>query len=172
MNFIPLHWKLFRVGCILQLIAVAGEMMFSLGSLFTGKFPVSDSISILVHIAMFLFVYMALSIINYNYPDTPLSATQKKYFNWLFIINFLSIVFLFGNLVSNWRFINDILKDTKVGIGTWLSFGWTVWYSLLVFLFHVVFLFGMYRLRRIIFNNTLKNWNQQFETTSNSNHPK
>lgn len=171
MHFIPLHWKLFRVGCLLQLIAVAGEMMFSLGSLFTGKFPVSDSISLLVHIAIFLFVYMALSIINYNYPDTPLSATQKKYFNWLFIINFLSIVFLFGNLVSNWRFIYGMLKDTNASISTWLGIGWTVWYSLLVFLFHIVFLFGMYRLRRIIFTNALKKWEDPFETTGSRPQP-
>lgn len=163
MNELPFHWKAFRVGCILQLIAIAGEMMFSLGFLFTGHFPLNDIFSLIVHISIFLFVYMGLSIINYNYPDTPLTATQKKYFNWLFIINFLSIIFLFATLVSNWRFLKSTLKDTPANPGTWLSLGWTVWYSLFVFLFHLVFLFGMYRLRRIIFINTINNWNQQFE---------
>src|SRR5687767_8694990 len=95
-------WKIFRFLCIVQLILVAFLGMQSLGTFFSGGGMLLSFININAYALVFWFVYHGLSILNYNYPDTPLSARQKRIFNVLYVINFVLIAFLFAQVVNNW----------------------------------------------------------------------
>ena len=155
-------WKLFRLVCVLQLIAVGLQLILSAGGLVTLQRLFYSLMSTLIYLGIFLFLYQGLSIINYNYPDTPLSSKQKKYFNWLYLFNFLAIAFLFAQVVSEWRSTIPLLKIME---GAWLSyllFGFSLLTALVVFMLHLVFLAGMYKLRRLIYQNSIESWQQQF----------
>src|SRR5688572_21754497 len=103
MNGLTTGWKVYKAICIIQLILVALELMFSIAALFYGKnifVRVTETVSYSI---MLIFLYQGFSLLNDNYPDTPLTASQKKRFNLLFLLNFLFIAILFGQVVSLWR---------------------------------------------------------------------
>jgi len=162
-------WKLFRVVCIIQMIVVSLELILSVGGLFNQKFFFFSLFSTLVYFLIFVFLYQGLSLINYNYPDTPLSQRQKKSFNWLYLLNFLLIAFLFGQIVNEWRTtipIWLILEEAnEVSLSDYLFYGYSFLIAILLFIFHIIFLGGMYNLRRLIYQNTIETWKEQFADT-------
>jgi hypothetical protein len=155
-------WKLFRVACILQMIAVGLQLIFNGGRLFHGNFRVHAVIAVLVYGLNFAFLYQALSILNYNYPDTPLSGRQKKSFNWLYLLNFLCITFLFADLVREWKSTVPFLDNFQASLLIYLMVIFPVILTVFIFIFHIVFLVGMYNLRRLIYKNTVEKWQDQF----------
>jgi len=156
-------WKLFRVVCIIQMIVVSLELILSVGGLFSQKFFFYSLFSTLIYFVILVFLYQGLSLINYNYPDTPLSPRQKKSFNWLFLLNFLLIAFLFGQIVNEWRTTIPIWKILSgAGLSDYLFYGYSFLIANLLFIFHIIFLGGMYNLRRLIYQNTVETWQEQF----------
>lgn len=162
-------WKLFRVVCIIQMIVVSLEMILSVGGLFNQKFFFYSLFSALIYFVIFIFLYQGLSLINYNYPDTPLSPRQKKSFNWLYLINFLLIAFLFGQIVNEWRTTIPIWKILgEAGLSDYLFYGYSFLIAILLFIFHIIFLGGMYNLRRLIYQNTVETWQEHFSDSKTS----
>ena len=169
MNSLPLSWKLFKVLSILQLLMVATRMMMSLSRLFVGQHVFLHLIEIIVYTLVFIFLYQGLSILNYNYPDIPLSDRQKKRFNILFLVNFLLISFLFGEVVSEWRVLAPIIGFVSNEFKSLLSLSAFFLFTAIMFIFHLIFLAGMFKLRRTIYQNTTNSWYQQFDEPNPEN---
>jgi len=163
MNRLPLSWQLFRILCILQLLMVATKVMLALSRIFNDQRIFVHFIEILVYAIMFLFLYQALSLLNYNYPDIPLSEKQKRQFNLLYILNFLLIAFLFGLVVSEYRLIAPMFGFIGISFKEAITFSAYFLFTDLVFVFHLIFLAGMFRLRRRIYQNTMNTWVRQFD---------
>jgi hypothetical protein len=165
MKGFTVSWKIFRAICIVQLILVAfkGMLSFSL-LLYRGSILIS-CIDIVAYGLVFLFVYHGLSMLNYNYPDTPLSPRQKRLFNILYLINFILISYLFAQVVNSWWMAAFIFKAASFYEDKtyWLTTTALFLISWIIFLIHLVFLAGMFRLRRLIHENTISTWYEQFD---------
>lgn len=163
MHELPLKWKLFRVLCIFQMILAGFHGALWIHSLLRANGGFLAILGITVFGTMLYFLYLGLSIINYNFPETPLSAKQKKRFNLLFIINFLFIAFLFGTIISEWRsswaFLDYIqIQSARAYVIAFLF----LFLATTQFIFHIVILAGMIYLRRVIYRHTEESWQKQF----------
>lgn len=163
MNGLSTSWKIFRIICICQLVLVAFQGMLSISSLLSGKSIVMHIIEIIVYALVFIFVYEGLSMLNYNYPDIPLSPKQKRSFNILYLINFLSIAFLFARVVNTWWIVPFLLETSNLNMYNWFYITVLFLFAWLIFIIHLVFLAGMFKLRRLIHQNTLNGWYEQFD---------
>jgi hypothetical protein len=163
MKELTMFWKTFRVLCIVQLILVAFSGVQSFGLLLTRANALLYLITLLAYISMFLFVYHGLSILNYNYPDTPLTAKQKRLFNILYLINFLLIAFLFARVVNDWWMVRYVFSPDRSRDSTWFVMLGFLLISWFIFIIHLITLGGMFRLRRSIHENTINTWYDQFD---------
>lgn len=163
MNGLPISWKIFRIVCILQLLMVATKIMLAISRLFAGQRVFVHSLEIFVYILMFIFLYQGLSLLNYNYPDIPLTDKQKRQFNLLFLVNFLVIAFLFAMVVSEYRIMMPLFIFVTDSFRTSIAITGYFLFTTLVFLFHLIFLWGMYSLRRGIYQRTMDTWYNQFD---------
>jgi hypothetical protein len=160
---LPSSWKLFRIACIVQMVLVALQLVLGVSGIFYRKqiiFPLTEA---LAYGIVFIFVYTGLSLLNYNYPDSPLTTSQRRNFNWLFLINFLLIAYLFGQLLTAARWIIPFLPFIKGGFLRYLSVVSWLLIDLAIFVLHIIFLLGMYQLRRVIYQNTMNSWYNQFD---------
>ena len=158
-------WKAFRTVCIVQLILVAFKGMFSLREIFIQANALVGFINIIAYTLVFIFVYHGLSMLNYNYPDVPLSPKQKRWFNILYLLNFILIAFLFAQIVNSWwmvPFVFDLININK-NKGAWFYITAMVLISWGIFIMHFIFLAGMFKLRRVIYENTINTWYNQFD---------
>jgi hypothetical protein len=157
------RWKVFRLLCIFQLVVLLYPLVMEISSLFDGKNTLRELINIVCYGTVFLYVCLGLSILSENYPDTPLSTTQKRRFNILFLLNFVLIAFLFSKVVNAW-WIVPFLFDSRY---SWKAipsvFILVISLYLFTFVFHLVFLYGMFRLRQQIHKNSVNNWYDQFD---------
>jgi hypothetical protein len=156
-------WKLFRIICIVQLVLVAFQGMLTISGLFGAKHIIMGLIELIVYTCVFVFVYNGLSMLNYNYPDIPLSPKQKRSFNLLFLFNFLFIAFLFARVVNTWDIFFILFEADNLTIKNWFI---TIVYYIspwFVFIIHLIFLAGMFKLRRLIHQNTISGWYQHFD---------
>ena len=145
------------------MVIVALQLMFSLVGIFWRAPLVYPITEVVVYAIMFYFVYMGLSLLNDNYPDTPLTTRQRRHFNWLFLINFLLITYLFAQVIAEARRVFPWILEIEAGTGTYIRTLTVLVINIFVFLLHVVFLGGMFQLRRVIYQNTMKNWYNQFD---------
>lgn len=163
MNALTIGWKLFRITCIVQLVLVAFQGMLAISRLFSNQSIVMVLVELLVYTCVFVFVYDGLSLLNYNYPDIPLSPKQKRSFNLLFLLNFLFVAFLFARVVNTWDVLSVLFAAGHLTARNWfliIVYFISPWF---VFVIHLVFLAGMFRLRRTIHKNTISSWYQQFD---------
>ena len=158
-------WKAFRTICIVQLILVAFKGMFSFREVFYQANAGVAIINIIAYTLVFIFVYHGLSMLNYNYPDVPLSPKQKRWFNILYLINFILIAFLFAQVVNNWWMVPFVFDPGSISAnkGAWLYVTAIVLISWFIFIIHFIFLAGMFKLRRAIHENTINTWYDQFD---------
>lgn len=169
MNELPLKWRLFRLLCIFQMILAGFHGALWIYSLVLAGGGWLALLGISVFGAMLYFLYMGLSFINYNYPDNPLSPQQKKRFNWLFLLNFLSIAFLFATLLSEWKNSIDIFRLLHPNTpGGYLAPFTFLIAAAFLFIFHLLFLVGMIGLRRELYRNTEEAWQKQFGSNEKS----
>lgn len=147
----------------MQLVLVALKGMQSLSRVFDKGNVVISCIDTVAYALIFLFVYHGLSILNYNYPDTPLSPRQKRLFNILYLINFILIAYLFAQVVNNWWLVSLIFDPENPFKNYRLIWTALLLFSWLIFIIHLIILAGMFRLRRFIHENTISTWYEQFE---------
>jgi hypothetical protein len=156
-------WKLFRLLCIVQLILVAFQGVRSFGLLFTRESTLLYFVKTVAYTMVFLFVYHGLSILNYNYPDQPLSAKQKRVFNLLYLVNFILIAFLFAQVLNDWWMVRFVFDPEIVKSTGWYTMTAFLLMSWFIFIIHLITLGGMFKLRRFIHQNTLNTWYHQFD---------
>jgi hypothetical protein len=156
-------WKIFRFVCIVQLILVAFSGVQSFGMLFYQGNVLLYLITTLAYALVFLFAYHGLSILNYNYPDTPLSPKQKRIFNILYLFNFLLIAFLFARVVNVWGIVHFIFNAESRRDYSYMVMTAHLLITWFIFIIHFITLIGMFRLRRLIHQNTISSWYEQFE---------
>lgn len=155
-----LSWKLFMVVCVLQLLLTAFFTCTSVISLFqTGDFYYlfqTLAFGMMVWLAI-----LALGLLNNNYPDVPVSGRQKTIFNWLFLVNFLLITFLFGLIFAEFGQLRALARLTGRRLFAFpfeiIAF-FFVYFAILLFQFTI--LYGLYTLRRELYRNFME---KQFE---------
>jgi len=141
-----------RIICILQALIAIFACFASLFDLLTeGGF-----MSLLQAIA-FGFIaalpILTFTIYNNNYPDKLIEGRQKKYFNRIFLINFLLIAVLFGFVFRDYR--DGVMLSNLPGFKSrsFFFFFFPFIISCIVLVFHFSILYGLYWLRRHINNN-------------------
>jgi len=163
MKSITSSWKVFRAVCIVQLILVAFKGMLSLSALFYRDNVLLNLVKIIAYGLIFWFLFHGLSMLSYNYPDIPLSGKQKRAFNILFLLNSLLVAFLFAQVVNTW-WIAGWLFETHLVYRSVLFALLQQWMlAWIIFLIHLAVLGGLFRLRQLIYQNTISTWYQQFE---------
>jgi hypothetical protein len=150
----------FRLVCLAQLILSAWYAITSLLSLFsTGAF-----IFLIQAICYFFIGWLpvfALSLFGTNYPDKPVIGSQKKVFNRLFIINFLLLCFLFAFIFREYRLLAVLISYTNNSFWSLpIDFYREFFIYISMLIFHLVILFGLYRLRVSLADNFA---NKKFE---------
>ena len=152
---LPRRWKIFRVVCILQVI-LAG---FSAGLHFV-YFMQSGSIMQIINVVCFtfitLFASLGMSLVQNNYPDSLLTTSQKRYFNFQYLFNILLISVIFAHIYSNsWVMLLTREDYNLTGFQTFLLF-MPFTKNFLIFVLQLLILYGMFRLRRELYANYLK----------------
>lgn len=140
-----------RIICILQALIAIFSCFSSLFGLLTG----GGFMSLLQAIAFgFIAALPILTFIVYNnnYPDKLIEGRQKKYFNRIFLINFLLIAMLFGYIFRDYEDAMMISSLPGFKSGSYLFFIPFI-VSCIVLIFHFCILYGLYWLRRHINNN-------------------
>src|SRR5690349_12151834 len=127
-------WKVFRFLCIIQLMLVAFLGIRSFGLLFSRESTLLYLVNTAAYTLVFLFVYQGLSILNYNYPDQPLSAKQKRMFNVLYLINFILIAFLFARVVNDWWMVRYVFDPEAAKRPAWYVMTAFLFMSWLIFI--------------------------------------
>ena len=163
MNELTVRWKIFRLLCIFQLLALAYPLVIEISALFDGRNTLRDLINIICYGIVFLYVCFGLSVLSENYPDTPLTTTQKRRFNVLFLLNFVLIAFLFSKVVNAWWIVPFLFDSHYSWKGIPFIYVLAIMITLFAFLFHLFFLYGMYRLRKQIHSNSVNSWYEQFD---------
>lgn len=138
---------LLRIICIIQIILAVFNSVFSLiGLLMQGSF-----IYLLQSIA-FAFIaalpVLAIQILGQNFPDKMIAGKQKRYFNRIFLINFLLITLLFAFVFRDYRDATSIAQMIDEPVYR-LSFGFFIGllFSLAMLVFHFCILYGLFWLR-------------------------
>jgi hypothetical protein len=158
----PINWQLFRVACLLQMLLTTYFFFKSLVVLFyDGGF--SFSFQTLFFALICIFSVFALNLVNTNYPNQPVIGKQKTWFNWLYLLNFLLLAFLFGSLFSIWRTYKQFysLFADLVQVPSRLKFILTT--TILMLILQFVLLFGLYSLRRLLYSNAQNRSQFEFE---------
>lgn len=141
-----------RVICIIQALVSIVLCISSVLSLFMG-----NGIMSLLQAIAFGFIaalpIFTFTIYNNNYPDKLIEGSRKKYFNRIFLINFLLIAFLFGFVFRDYRDASLQSKAFGLESGPSLFFFIPFIVSCFVLLFHFGILYGLYWLRQHINNN-------------------
>ncbi len=160
----PLRWKLFRLICILQMIAAGFKALEALLTFFQ-HISFGSIVAVLLFSAIFMLTILAINLLNNNYPDNPVEGRQKKIFNRLFLLNFIFLTFLFGFIIIEVREIKQFalvtgrsFTDFSIGIFVLL-----ILYTAMLIL-QLVILFGLYKLRLELYENFM---NRKFEFERN-----
>ena len=146
-------WKLFRIVCFLQLLTSVLYGFIALISTFR-----EGDLNYLIQAAAFFlmawFAGFAVQTLNEHYPDVPVSGKTKSTFNWLFLLNFLLLAFLFGLLIREYRALEKIavLINRKVWNLPSEMFTELIAYTAML-VFQILILYGMYSLRVLLFRN-------------------
>ena len=161
----PLRWRLFRLICVLQILLTLSESGISTIWMFISTNPVYNFFNAAAFIVMLLLANLGLNIINKNYPNEPIVDVQKSRFNWLFLINFMLLSFSSGHLIAEYRTISKLYFFTNSIRNLPYSVILAFLMYLLIFIFHIIILYGLFFLRRLIYYNYLQK-EFEFEKTA------
>lgn len=141
-----------RIVCIIQILIATFLCLSSfIGLLISGDWVLLLSVIAFGYIASLpIFTFI---LFNRNFPDKPIEGKQKRYFNRLFIINFLLIAFLFGFVFSDYR--SAVLQSRTLGQESGFEIASFIPFiiSCIILIFHLIILYGLYWLRRHINKN-------------------
>jgi hypothetical protein len=74
------------------------------------------------------------------------------------------IAFLFAQVVNSWWMAKFVFNKAAFSSkSAWFFMTGLLLVTWLVFVLHFVFLAGMFKLRRLIYQNTINTWYQQFD---------
>ena len=157
-------WHIFRIICLLQMLASVFFSFTNFISFFitgSGQF-FFRAVAFAVIAAFSIF---AVNLLNTNYPDKPVVGKQKTLFNWLFLLNFLLLAFLFAHFFAAIRTVQYFAYLTGQSI---FSLSFRAWVPVIFFsgilLFQFILLYGLYILRRVLYINFFSR--QQFDFES------
>ncbi len=159
---LPKGWRIFKGIGILQMIMVIFLLVISITGVFYDTNRGWRFLEAGCYTLMLLFLYQGFSVLNDNYPDTPLSQKQKRKFNLLFLSNFLLISFTFAKFIVQWRYAYTMLEIGGLSSRSMTFILVPLIIAFLVFAFNIVYLGGMYRLRRTINENDRKKIENEF----------
>jgi len=162
MNDLPGQWRIFKALSIVQMILVMFMLVISFGGMFYGDNIWWRFFEGVCYGLMMIFLYQGFTILNDNYPDTPLSVRQKKNFNLLFLANFLLIAFLFAKVVLQWRYVSGIIAGFTLNSRGHFLVLLPLIVAIIVFILNLVHLAGMYQLRTMIHQNNLRKIDEEF----------
>jgi hypothetical protein len=149
-------WKIFRVVCVLQMI-LAALILFSTLVDFFRYASFGDVFKLLLFLLIMLLSIFAVNTLNNNYPETPITGSQKKNFNRLFLLNFLFLAVLFGLLFAEYRLVSGLATlFNKPILELPFKFHLMLLGYLTSLIFQFVILYGLYELRRILYMNFRK----------------
>ena len=167
----PIRWKIFKAIAVLQLIFVTFKVLTAfVGLFFEGAF-FNSIVDILTYGLMLAFVTLGFSVVNYNFPETPLSLSRKRWFNYLFLLNFLLVAVLFAKAINEWELVGLLFPGEFVStrvVGSKAYFVFLLVHNTLIFLVHLYFLFSMYKLRKEIYSNSEETWVREFKDETKS----
>ena len=156
-------WQLYRLICLLQMLATTFFTFTSLISLFnSGKgYYFLETLFFVLMAALSIF---ALNLVNTNYPDKPVAGKQKNIFNWLFLVNFFLLIFLFGLFFAEYRSLGFLRSITGGSLFS-LPFPFLVplFIKTAVLIFQLIILYGLFNLRRELYRNFFVNKQFEFE---------
>lgn len=95
-----------------------------------------------------------INLVNTNYPDKPVAGRQKSVFNWLFLLNFLLLAFLFALFFSSYnqlKIISTLLGRSFFSLPVRMLLTFLNPFTILAFQF--IILYGLYTLRRKLYEN-------------------
>jgi hypothetical protein len=146
-------WQIFRIICLLQMLMTTYFTFSNLMRLFN-KGQVQFFWEALAFGLVGTLSVFALSVLNANYPDKPIAGKQKSTFNWLYLLNFILLAFLFGLFFSTINFLKEVSTVTGKEI---FSLPFSNWIPTIVcsamLIFHFIILYGLFILRRLLFLN-------------------
>ena len=149
-------WKIFRLICVLQMTISALILFSSLFDFFRSP-SFADVFKLLLFLLTIMLSILAVNTLNNNYPDTPVTGTQKRNFNRLFLLNFIFLAVLFGLIIGEYRQVSEIAELFNKNI---LELRFAYYVMLLgyvtVLVFQFVILYGLYDLRRVLYINFRK----------------
>jgi len=122
-------------------------------------------IVVLLFVLIFLLTILAINILNNNYPDIPVSGKQKTNFNRLYLLNFIFLIFLFGIIFAEYKFLRDLATLTgKSILELPLNLFISLFGNVVVLIFQFIIFSGLYNLRRELYVNFTK---KEFEFEKN-----
>lgn len=154
----PVKWKLFRLVCVLQILITAIHAGYSLINMFLTESYFFGILNAAGFICMLLLANLGLNLMTYNYPNEPVNDAQKSKFNWLFLINFFLLAFSSGYVFKELRKLIDSLgaynsSVADIPVSNFLP----LLIYVCLFVFHVLILYGLFVLRRLLYSNYLQN---------------
>lgn len=157
------NWKLFGAVCAIQMIAAVFLAFHSLSRLAV-RINTATILNTFCYLLVAALPIFALSVLTRNHPDRPVAGRQKAVFNWLFLLNFINLAFLFGMFFSQ---LNTVVGYAKIFGGSVLQLPFrltsTFYTILVVLILHLVILYGMFELRRFLFINYIREKQFEFE---------
>jgi len=159
----PIRWKIFKVIAVIQLIFATFKTFTAFAGLFFSGGVWLSILEILTYGLMVAFVTLGFSVVNYNFPETPLSTSRKRWFNYLFLLNFLLIAVLFAKAISEWGLFHLYFDGNLIGSGvSKVYYYFLLSHNTLIFLLHLYILYSMYKLRKEIYSNSEATWIEEF----------
>ena len=148
-----LKWHFFRIICALQLVCALYFAMDAFASfLNSGRFM--SAVALLSMLLVGALAGLGISLLSRNYPAAPVEGKQKKTFNRLFLVNILLLALLFAKMFS---LLSGLRKLGSYADTNWYNFSWQFTYpfylSVFVLLAQFIILFGLYFLRRELYDN-------------------
>lgn len=162
MTVLPGKWRIFKAVCIIQMTLVVLMLLISMSGVIYGDNIAWRLFESVCYALMIAFLYLGLTILNDNYPDTSLTNRQRRSFNLLFLVNFLLVAFLFAKVIVQWRYATGMLNDYELTARGKLMVLVPLVIAISVFVVNLVYLAGMYRLRLQIHANALRQINDDF----------
>jgi hypothetical protein len=147
---LPFRWKLFRLICIFQVVLTGLNAGYSFLFVFSGGsiFPV---LNVLGFTSMALFASLGVSLIHRNYPDELPDRRQKRYFNILYIFNFLLVSFAGAHVFMRTWAVYFLIRLDFETMPVFFLLMFIMYF--LILLFQIYILYGMFRLRRELYAN-------------------
>lgn len=160
----PIRWKIFRIVCIVQLLAASVNTLERFFYFFL-NFSFSNIAGLLLFVSIMLLCILGINLVNNNYPEEPVEGRQKKVFNRLFLLNFVLLTFLFGFIIAEIRSMNQFVVRIgrsffEIPVGLFIML--LVYLAMLIF--QLIILYGLYRLRLELYSNFMK---RKFEFENN-----